>query len=37
MSVISLLLACNIPRVPYEGNEVLFGKVPYLDGVTGGR
>jgi hypothetical protein len=37
MSVISLLLACNIPCVPYEGNEVLFGKVPYLDGVTGGR
>ena len=37
MSVLSLLLACNIPSAPRAGNEVLFGKVPYLEGITNGR
>jgi len=30
MALISLVLARNIPLVPRAGNEVLFGKVPYL-------
>ena len=37
MSVLSLLLARNIPNAPRAGNEVLFGKVPYIEGITGGR
>ena len=37
MSVLSLLLARNIPNAPRAGNEVLFGKVPYVEGITGGR
>ena len=37
MSVLSLLLARNIPSAPSAGNEVLFGKVPYIDGILGGR
>jgi hypothetical protein len=37
MSVLSLLLARNIPSAPSAGNEVLFGKVPYVEGITGGR
>ena len=30
MAVISLVLARNIPRAPSAGNEVVFGKVPYI-------
>ncbi len=30
MAVISLVLARNIPRAPSAGNEVMFGKVPYI-------
>ena len=30
MAVISLVLARNIPRAPSAGNEVVFGKVPYV-------
>ena len=37
MSVLSLLLARNIPNAPRAGNEVLFGQVPYIEGITGGR
>jgi hypothetical protein len=37
MSVLSLLLARNIPSAPSAGNEVLFGKVPYVEGIIGGR
>ena len=37
MSVLSLLLARNIPSAPGAGNEVLFGKVPYVEGIIGGR
>lgn len=37
MSVLSLLLARNIPSAPRAGNEVLFGKVHYVEGITGGR
>ena len=37
MSVLSLLLARNIPSAPSAGNEVLFGKVPYIEGIIGGR
>ena len=30
MAVISLVLARNIPQAPSAGNEVVFGKVPYI-------
>lgn len=36
MSVLSLLLACNIPSAPRAGNEVLLKKVPYLEGIASG-